>query len=732
MERLSSGLRINRASDDAAGMAISQKMRGQIGGLNQAARNAQDGISLLQTAEGALNETHAILQRMRELSVQAANDTLTIKDRMEIQKEVDQLKEEIDRIANTTEFNTKTLLDGSTSALTSTDSLDTEVYIRGGLMTQDQFGQKVRGGGNYTIEVEATPGQAQIQKTNIFKTRDALRPKGELKYYDIADAGGVGYIGGLQIASLKDDITIEFVAVVDAGAPSIGISTLTENHVQITLRPGPMGILASALSATISANTIASELLHLKFDDPTFRIDDALATGLEGLGLIRLENPNLPEDSPRYVEVGTHMEIAALYDDVTLELHADDGQNAEMPDIQVHDKTIRVFGPRDMTAFQLRQALARNEDVVKLVDIKRIGFSQSFNDILNGANRVTYELEDMHFRLEEGETGWGDTKLRDIDRFWDVNGTFLFAEPQTITLLQGDGKRATITLFGSDTIDDLAEKLNVAIGEGLGQNQYIEGGEFVRYVTTADESGNESVEGTFIIRSAINGRDGEITFAGEKNMLHALGLTNIQDSKENEFNSTIYQAHTNQVIQKDVRSTGNLLVGVVHENVDIRFNTMAGIEVKQNGEFEFLQRHAVYTTQIHLVDNTMTFHIGANPLQNVAAGMGDMSTKALGVNSIQVMDGGSANESIVRIDAAINRVSTERSRAGALQNRLEHTIHNLKTSAENLQAAESRIRDLDLAAEMMGFTKNQILMQAGTAILAQANMHPQSVLQLLG
>ncbi|TFB24375.1 flagellin [Filobacillus milosensis] len=115
MEKLSSGLRINRAGDDAAGLAISEKMRGQIRGLQQAERNAQDGISLIQTAEGALNETHSILQRMRELAVQASNDTNTDTDRFELQKEINQLTEEITRIGDNTEFNTKNLLDGSFS-----------------------------------------------------------------------------------------------------------------------------------------------------------------------------------------------------------------------------------------------------------------------------------------------------------------------------------------------------------------------------------------------------------------------------------------------------------------------------------------------------------------------------------------------------------------------------------------------------------------------------------------
>ncbi|TCI22396.1 flagellin Hag [Exiguobacterium sp. SL-9] len=116
MEKLSSGLRINRAGDDAAGLAISEKMRGQIRGLDMGAKNAQDGISLIQTAEGALNETHSILQRMRELSVQGSNDTNTLTDRKELQKEFNQLIEEIDRISTDTEFNTKKLLNGEADA----------------------------------------------------------------------------------------------------------------------------------------------------------------------------------------------------------------------------------------------------------------------------------------------------------------------------------------------------------------------------------------------------------------------------------------------------------------------------------------------------------------------------------------------------------------------------------------------------------------------------------------
>ena len=128
MEKLSSGLRINRAGDDAAGLAISEKMRGQIRGLDQASRNASDGISLIQTAEGALNETHNILQRMRELAVQSSNDTNTSSDREEIQKEINQLTNEIDRISNSTEFNTQKLLNGEKQGLR--DSADASIDLQ--------------------------------------------------------------------------------------------------------------------------------------------------------------------------------------------------------------------------------------------------------------------------------------------------------------------------------------------------------------------------------------------------------------------------------------------------------------------------------------------------------------------------------------------------------------------------------------------------------------------------
>jgi len=179
MEKLSSGLRINRAGDDAAGLAISEKMRGQIRGLEQSSRNAADGISMIQTAEGALNETTNILQRMRELAVQASNDTNTSSDREEIQKEIDALTEEVDRIANNTEFNTQKLLNGNKNGVGG-DIVNKAVEAKRGEFIVD-FGVELKE--NQIITIDGTEFKVEAGKHgNAHK--DDLKTALEAKFTD--------------------------------------------------------------------------------------------------------------------------------------------------------------------------------------------------------------------------------------------------------------------------------------------------------------------------------------------------------------------------------------------------------------------------------------------------------------------------------------------------------------------------------------------------------------------
>lgn len=387
MEKLSSGLRINRAGDDAAGLAISEKMRGQIRGLDQATRNSQDAISLIQTAEGALNETHSILQRQRELATQASNDTNTAEDRKNIQDEMDQLGKEIDRISGTTQFNTKSLIDGSMD--------------------------------------KTTTAGANVNTSGVIK------------------------VGG--VAAADTDL---LTALQDKDGNSLGIVT-------------------------------------------------------------------------------------------------------------------------------------------------------------------------------------GDT----IEVSYVIDGTT---------------KTDTITVGALSDIADLYGGANLA----------------------ADGAGSVTTNGEIAVTAGATGKAGAI---------HGLTLS-VKDA------------------------SGNVKTGATNALSSFSETTQA-TENKSDG--------------------SATFHIGANTGQNINLSLKDMSSSALGVKDLKVGNQGQANVAIKVIDGAIQKVSSERSKLGSVQNRLEHTINNLSTSAENLQAAESRVRDVDMAKEMMNFTKNNILNQAAQAMMAQSNQQPQAVLQLL-
>lgn len=205
MEKLSSGLRINRAGDDAAGLAISEKMRGQIRGLTQASRNSADGISMIQTAEGALNETTNILQRMRELAVQASNDTNTTSDREEIQKEINALTEEVDRIANNTEFNTQKLLNGSKSGEAGDLVRDEVKEVKGeftikldrDLQDKDKL---IIDGKVIEFDAASTAGETEIQR----------KLEGVLDSYDITVTGKTKIKLVQKVGIDKDEFKVSF------------------------------------------------------------------------------------------------------------------------------------------------------------------------------------------------------------------------------------------------------------------------------------------------------------------------------------------------------------------------------------------------------------------------------------------------------------------------------------------------------------------------------------------
>jgi flagellin len=254
MERLSSGMRINRAGDDAAGLAISEKMRGQIRGLKQAQRNAQDGISLIQTAEGALNETHSILQRMRELATQAANDTNTAVDRAELQKEIDQLAAEITRIADNTEFNTQNLLGGSFSAKFHIGAnADQNLELSIGNMGSEALGVGTAFTATSATEIEFKEGSSTVTAT--WSGADAT--------HEVA-----GYYTGNKLvlvaseALAKDTEGVFGITITDQTSADSAITTINDAIETVSAERSKLGAYQNRLEHTIANLGTSAENLQ--------------------------------------------------------------------------------------------------------------------------------------------------------------------------------------------------------------------------------------------------------------------------------------------------------------------------------------------------------------------------------------------------------------------------------------------------------------------------------------
>ncbi len=278
-----------------------------------------------------------------------------------------------------------------------------------------------------------------------------------------------------------------------------------------------------------------------------------------------------------------------------------------------------------------------------------------------------------------GKVAEGDTKLRDLEQFWDKSGVFMLEQPQVITISQNDGRKSSVTLNATDTLNDVRQKLNDAISHGLGQGVYVQGGnadKIVTFVENTDEAGLETVKGTFMIRSLIPGSAGELTFSSDNGKLvDALGLNTVIGAKDGGYTVSVFNAHDNSVIARNVKTDGNMLLGVIDKNVDVEFSPMAGVnatwsEAAKN--FVLKPENEAYSATVHLVKNNITFQTGANEGQEITLDIGNTSSSSLGISGVNVMTHGRASEAITTIDEALRRVSSQRSKLGTYQNSLEH------------------------------------------------------------
>jgi flagellin len=700
---------------------------------------------MIQTAEGALNETQSILQRMRELSVQAANDTLTSNDRQAIQAEIDQLAQEIDRISDTTTFNTKKLLDGSASALVSTDNATTKVFARGQITNE----------GTYKISVDLLEaGIGQVQKSNVFTL---AQDEAEQVFYSSATGAGFTAAG----LGLTDTVTLTFTN--DTGATrdvTVQVTDTSTAEDIVALLNNDSSFAEMNLYATA---TDLGQIAILSTDTSTgYTISEAnVSGGAAVLGLDTLTIAAATEGVVTTQGTGTATTAAAgtssagdeiVYTfndgttgyDVTITLDT----NASSAELQA-DIVAKLNANKTFSNLGLSVELTDDGRLTFLSDNPNTGFSVTADTTgaatvsdagvtgLGAADSIT--AASSREGLLAGEVAVGSTKLAELDAFTNASGVNLLTDPQTITIVQGDGTKASVTLYADDTLDQAAAKFNKAIADSLGQKAYVSAtdtGNFAQFVSSGEQAVDTpyALEGTIVFSSAVSGKAGELNFVADEGILNALGLNEIQASKENRFSVDVADAHTGAAVATDVELTGNTLVGVIDPNVDVQFNMMSDANISWDSDsktWNISKADGVEETNVHIAGNSAVFQIGANEGERMSIDLGNMSAAALGVDKVLVTDKDSASRSITVIDNAIDQVSNQRAALGANQNRLEHTISNLRTASTNLTSAESRIRDVDMAAEMTEYTKNQILMQAANAMLGQANQLPQSVLSLL-
>lgn len=777
LQRLSSGLRINTAADDASGLAISEKLRGQISGMKRASMNAQDGISYLQTAEGAMASVTSMLQRMRELAVQAGNGIYTTNDREMLQLEVDQLKDEINRISQTSEFNTKKLLDGSGTALWSS--------------TENYLGAVVKGPaaaeGNYKVDTSVQPGQNNVYKSQIMQVKDGVLVA-EVTNTDPEDA---------SVTSVRDP---ENIPVTNTSGMTITVKGETDDIDADTNQ-------THTLTAMQTYHGAEGSQSNWRVTSATYTNGDNTMSGYYEIEIVDTTDGSVSGGFTyryRYMdsktgEMSSWVEAEAIANAtavITLNLGgvAAGGTSAQMTlrlpgagsTIQPGDKIVSTFdaastafngsasgsgslqidnGP--VLTFSAAGSLVKADNGDEKIDYNEIKYHMATMDPTTGV--IDYGSLTVEFR--EGQAGattptagvlvsgtttvnirdngpaTKDTKLSDLTQFTNADGVNILANTQELTIYN-QGKSTTIYLEQDDTIEDFDKKLTDALMElGLGADDSTSSGRtvnesLVRYVSKegvansdsykATAGTNESVPGTFVIQTAALGRDSELVFTGDQNLMNALGLAPIQEGVNSSIDVTVTDAHTGKFIGSDNINDGK--ARNIIDGIDITIEQDAGIEPVWNDStksFEFNATNEVSTAYLHVVDNRTELQIGANEGQTLNISVGQLDTTGLEIDDVYVMDMELSQRSITKIDKALEILSATRATVGAQMNRLEYTISNLDTARENLTAAESRIRDLDIAEETTNLTKNQILVQSATSMVAQANKIPQQALSLL-
>jgi flagellin len=728
LQRLSSGLRINSAKDDAAGLAISERMSSQIRGLDQARRNSNDGISLAQTAEGALQESGNILQRIRELAVKSANATNSASDRLALNSEVNQLISELDRIASTTSFNGLRLIDGSYTAQTfqvgafSRESISVNI----GAATSDRLGiNKVYSNNPVATDAISAATQsttaAEIHPRGAFSTAagaaSAITAAVPLQNITVADASGnsqtVSVAAGSQLSDIRTDLLGASVVGVTAGTTTVDYAahSLTVSLSASIWEAGDTFSLTIGNGTATAGNSLA---LALTASGNGFEADLATAVAaFNGAGTNKPAGITLAID-------GTSLSI--LQDgsgttDATTQIAVGGATTNNGGSVSASISGTALVGTTNGSA-----PSAAGDTYVQVAG-GLINFGQA-DEIVS----VTSDASEANtiFAAEQGAIGIANTDTAAGNNVAAQTLTINGQTPKTVSVAENASARAiaaAINGVASETGVQASARTN-ALLSGLSADGVVSfnlnGTDISASITTTDMSNladalNAKTSGTGVIAKLSVDKQSitlEAQFGDDiaiKDFTSSAATTtspvslNVQGLKSDEGVELVNSGLA-------VRLTDNKTTGSPD-------STVIG------GEIEFKSPGTYFSVSSSL-DETAggLFQGSADQLQ--AGALQDV--KSIDISTVET-----ATRALDIVDGALAKVNGIRADLGAVQNRFEATISNLQINSENLSAARSRIRDTDFAAETANLTRGQILQQAGTAMLAQANALPNQVLSLL-
>ena len=694
MQRLSTGQRINSAKDDAAGLAISQKMTADVRGLAVAMRNAGDGISMAQTAEGAMGEVTNMLQRMRELAVQSANGTLTSTDRTAVQAEVKQLIGEIDNIGVRTNFNGLSLLDGSARGVR--------------LQTGSRAGETVSFNLNSTRVRDLGLGSSPaLTATGAFEATAAnLGANQALQSGDLV-------INGITIGSslAADDNSSASNKAASAMAKAAAVNRATEQTgvravVGQTVMTGS-AMSATALTGTISVNGVTTASVSTTADAAESRrlVRDAInaVSGQTGVRAVDSGDNNaglrLEADDGRNIDVALTTLTAAA---TGLKVGAQSGSFALE---SVNGQPIVVSSSNSSTARITRSGLAAgsfergvstvNSDARAVAaNLAAVRTLNSGDIAINGiAIRAAATSDDVFSSTVAGSSlksasaiaiaaavnaASGQTGVTAVANSLTLSSTTTATTVGGAATLNINGVDITVDgLAATDTAQDRREKVTTAINNFSGLTGVV-----------ASDNGLGGLDLT-----AADGRNLSVANTGTATTAE-LGLGG----------ATVKGAGTSYTV-------GTTAAAAQTAYATVRLESAKAIDVKA-GSLAFAT--ASNFTALGFEENSYGTSKGGLRIADV-----DVST----------VEG--ATFALDAIDEALNSVNLDRANIGAVQNRLEAAVNNLSSNSTNLQASRSRIQDTDFATESTNLAKNQVLSQAAQAMLARANQSAQQVTQLL-